>query len=158
MKVQILIIFVVIMVTSCRQPTVLTENEKGEIIADVKLTLDNYYNDIRKSGLTAEFKYLDTSPDFFWVPPGYSNAVSYDGIVSAIKQNALRYKLVDNSFKKLQIIPHTQELVTYTGQLSSTLTDTAGRVSHYSLVETGVMIRRPDGWKLLNGQTSMLNQ
>jgi hypothetical protein len=158
MKGQILIIFFVVTVTSCRQSIVLTENEKGEIIADVKLTLDNYYNDIRKSGLTAEFKYLDNSPDFFWVPPGYSNAVSYDGIVSAIKQNALRYKLVDNCFKKLQIIPLTQELVTYTGQLSSTLTDTAGKVSHYLLVETGVMIRRHDGWKLLNGQTSMVKQ
>jgi hypothetical protein len=158
MKEQILLIFFVLTITSCRQSTVLTENEKVNIIADVKLTLDNYYNDIRKHGLTAEFKYLDNSPDFFWVPPGYSGSVPYDGIVTAIKQNALKYKLVDNSFDKLQIIPLSNELATYTGQLSSIMTDTSGKVIHYSLVETGIMIKRPEGWKLLSGQTSLLNQ
>jgi hypothetical protein len=143
---------------SCRQSTVLTENEKTNIITDVKLTLDNYYNDIRQSGLTAEFKYLDNSKDFFWVPPGYSSSASYDDIVNAIKQNALKFKSVDNSFEKLQIIPLTKDLATYTGQLSSTMIDTSGKVTQVSLVETGLLIKRQDGWKLLSGQTSMLNQ
>jgi hypothetical protein len=157
MKGQTLILFFVLAITSCRQSPVLTENEKADIIAEIKLTLGNYYDDIRKSGLTAEFKYLDNSPDFFWVPPGYSGPVSYNVVVSAIKQNALQYKLVDNTFNTLQIIPLSRELAAYSGQLSSTITDTAGKVTRYSLVETGVMIKRAGGWKLLNGQTSMLN-
>jgi hypothetical protein len=158
MKGRILIFIFGLIITSCQQPAVLTEAERADVIAEVQLTLDNYYNDIRRSGLTAEFKYLDKSADFFWVPPGYPAALPYEDIASAIKQNALQYKSVDNSFVKLQIIPLTQELATYTGQLSSTMTDTSGKVTRYSLAETGLMIKRQDGWKLLSGQTSMLNQ
>lgn len=156
MKRQTLIFLLILTIASCRQSTVLTENEKEKIIVDVKLTLNNYYNDIRKSGLTAEFKYLDNSKDFFWVPPGYSSSLSYDDIANAIKENALKYKSVDNSFDKLLIIPLSKVLATYTGQLSSTMTDTSGKVMRVSLVETGILIKRQDGWKLLSGQTSLL--
>jgi hypothetical protein len=158
MKAQLLIIYFAVTIISCQQSTTLTESEKSNIISEIKLTLDNYYNDVRISGLTAEFKYLDHSKDFFWVPPGYSGALSYDEIAQAIKQNAAKYQSVDNSFDKLMIIPLTKELATYTGQLSSSVTDTSGKVTRVSLVETGLLIKRLDGWKLLSGQTSMLNQ
>jgi hypothetical protein len=158
MKRQIIIFFCALTIASCRQSNVLTESEKSIIIEEVKMTLGEYYNDIRKSGLTAEFKYLDNSKDFFWVPPGYPGALPYDSIVHAIKQNALKYKSVDNSFEKLLIIPLSKKLATYSGQLSSTVTDTSGKVSRALLVETGLLIKREDGWKLLSGQTSILNQ
>jgi hypothetical protein len=121
-------------------------------------TLDSYYNDIRKLGLTAEFKYLDNSSEFFWVPPGYSDAIAYDSVVTILKQNAPKYKSIDNSFDTLRIIPLSRELATYTGRLHSTMTDTADRIITFSLVETGILIKRPDGWKLLNGQTTILAQ
>jgi hypothetical protein len=154
----ILTIFTILAITSCRQSTSLTETEKASIVFDVHQTLDNYYNDIKKSGLTAEFKYLDNSADFFWVPPGYSSSISYDSVITVLKQNAPKYISIDNSFDTVRIIPISKEFATYTGRLHSTMTDTFGKVTTFSLVETGVLIKRQDGWKLLNGQTAIINQ
>jgi hypothetical protein len=151
-------IFAILTILSCNQATPLTDNEKAVIIENVRLTLDNYCNDIKKSGLTAEFKYLDKSSDFFWVPPGYSTSISYDSVAIVLKQTAPKYKSIDNSFETLQIIPLNSEYATYTGQLKSTMTDTSSKTITLSLVETGVLIKRKDGWKLLSGQTSILNQ
>jgi len=142
-------------ILSCSQSLPLTESEKKIIIEDISQTLSNYYNDIRKSGLNAEFKYLDSSSDFFWVPPGYSNAISYDSVAIILKQSAPKYRYIDNKFVSLQIIPLTKELATYTGSLQSAMTDTSGNVLTISLIETGVIIKRQEGWKLLSGQTSI---
>lgn len=141
---------------SCASPETLTETERVEITQVAKQTLDNYYNDIRKEGLTAEFKYLDNSADFFWVPPGYSSPISYDSVAAILNKNALLFKSIDNSFDTLNIIPLSKELVTYTGRLHSIMIDTSGQVSTYTMVETGILIKRKDGWKLLSGQTSVV--
>jgi hypothetical protein len=154
----ILTFFSILTIVSCRQSTQLTENEKVNIIEDVRQTLNNFYEDVRKSGLTAEFKYLDNSSGFFWVPPGYSSSISYDSVKTVLKQNAPKYKSVNNSFDTLKIIPLSKELASYTGRLNSTIVNKLGKVMTFSLVETGVLIKRKDGWKLLNGQTSILNQ
>jgi len=141
---------------ACTTHETLTETDRVEIIKDAKQTLDNYYNDIRKEGLTAEFKYLDNSADFFWVPPGYSSPISYDSVAAILKANAPLFKSIDNSFDTLKIIPLSKELVTYTGRLHSIMIDTAGKSSTFSMIETGIMIKRKDGWKLLSGQTSII--
>jgi hypothetical protein len=155
---QILTFLTVCSILSCGQPKPLTEIEKKDITKDIRQTLDNYYNEISKTGLTAEFKYLDNSADFFWVPPGYSSSISYDSVIAVINKNAPVYKSVNNSFDTLRIIPLSKELAIYTGRLRSTMTDTADKETTLSLMETGVLIKRQDGWKLLNGQTSILNQ
>jgi len=41
---------------------------------------------------------------------------------------------------------------------NSTIVDTSGNTSHHSFIETGVMVRRIDGWKFLSGQTSLISQ
>jgi hypothetical protein len=102
----------------------------------------------------AEFKYLDHSPDFFWVPPGYAGAISYDSVAAILKKSAPKYTLIENTFDTLHIVPLSKELATYTGSLTINMTDTSGVYqARFSLLETGVMIKRPDGWKLLNGHT-----
>jgi hypothetical protein len=158
MKLILPVIFCLLTIVSCRQPESLSENEKTKITEEVRQTLDSYYNDIKKSGLTAEFKYLNNSPEFFWVPPGYSCSLAYDSVAAILKQNAPAYRSIVNSFDTLRIIPLSRELATYTGRLSSTITDTSGKVMSFSLIETGVFIKRQDGWKLLGGQTSTSNQ
>jgi len=118
--------------------------------------LNNYYADIKKEGLTAEFKYLDPSSEFYWAPPGYSNPISYDDVVTALTQNAPLYSSVENKWNTLRIDPLTQDLSPYTGRIHSSITDTSGIVSNYNFIETGLMIKRKDGWKLLRGQTSVI--
>src|SRR5687768_8885940 len=142
MKRSIPYVLVWLTLVSCNTSESLTEIERAEIKKSAQQALDNYYNDIRKEGLTAEFRYLDSSADFFWVPPGYSFPISYDSVATILKQNAPLFKSVDNSFDTLSIFPLSKELATYTGRLRSVMTDTTGKSATYSLVETGVLIRR----------------
>lgn len=153
---KFLIVLIIILSYSCTP--VFTDAEKSIVAAEAKQMLDNYYSDIKNEGLTAEFKYLDNSDEFFWIPPGYHNSIPYDSVVSILTQNAPALKSIHNSWDTLRVIPLTKELASYTGRLHSSMTDTTGRTTEYALVETGLLIRRKDGWKLLSGQTSMLNQ
>jgi hypothetical protein len=65
---------------------------------------------------------------------------------------------IDNSFDSLRIILLSLNLATYSGRLKSKMIDTTSKNMNFSLVETGVILKRADGWKLLHGQTSILNE
>ena len=134
----------------------LSTNDALKVESEVRLLFDHYFEAIRKGGLTAEFQYLDHSSDFFWVPPGYDNPISYDSVAAVLTLNASRFVSVENTSDTLRIIPLTTALATYTAKLRSVMKDTSGNVSSVNLIETGVVIKRKDGWKLLSGQTSLI--
>lgn len=50
---------------SCGKPNKSNGLDKERTAEEVYLMLQEYHKDIGKKGLTAEFKYLDDSPDFF---------------------------------------------------------------------------------------------
>jgi hypothetical protein len=150
----ILAIFSVLL--SCQSGNSLSETDKQAITEEIRQTLHQYYADIEKSGLTAELRYLDSSDNFFWVPPGFESPISYDSVVSHVRYSAPLFPSIVNKWDTLRIIPHTKELASYTGKLRSTFTDTTGITETHLLIETGVVIKRKDGWKLLNGQTATL--
>lgn len=152
-----ILLFIFIAILSCQQSTTMTKDEIASIVMDVHKTLTNYYDDIRKSGLIAEFNYLDNSSEFFWVPPGYSSCISYDSVVHVLNENAPKFKYIDNTFDTLRIVPLSKEIATYTGRLHSTMTDSNGKVMTFQLVETGVLMKRKGGWKLVSGQTNIVN-
>jgi len=142
---------------SCTEQEGLTESEKNRIRLEVQDMLGRYDTDIMNSGLMAEFAYLDSSDDFFWVPPGFSQPLSFDSVAAIIKHNARMFRTVENAWDTLRIIPYTNSLATFTGVISSHMVDTSGNVTNVSLIETGLAIRRHDGWKMLSGQTAVLN-
>lgn len=141
--------------SACHPSTKLTPVEADTIVKEIRAMMNYYAADVKASGLTAEFKYLDHSPSFFWVPPGSSAALSYDSVATVLKQSAPLFKSIDNAYDTLRILPLSKELATYTAIIRSCSTDTTGQVANYSLIETGVVIKRSDGWKLLNGQTAV---
>lgn len=151
-----LILFFSILAASCNQSTSLSNDEKKIIIENVHQTLTNYCNDVKKSGLAAEFNYLDSSASFYWTPPGYSDSISYDSVAAILRRSASKYRSIDNTFEILEITPQGKELATYSGRLRSVTTDTSGKVMTFILIENGTMIKRQDGWKLLNGKTSVI--
>jgi hypothetical protein len=151
--------FVLLAICACQQEkSSLSETEQVRVAEDVRQALNNYLAAVKKEGLTAEFSYLDNSEDFFWVPPGYQGPISYDSVAAILKVNAPLFKSIENSFDTLRIIPLSEGLAAYTTQLHSVMTDTSGKVSFSRLIETGVVIKRKDGWKLLGGQTSLITQ
>ncbi|WP_276134867.1 nuclear transport factor 2 family protein [Polluticoccus soli] len=149
----------IILLASCSQPGhPLSGKQKAQVTKEVETVLNDYYNDIRKDGLLAEFEYLDSTADFFWVPPGYDRSLGYDSIAAIIKQNASTVRSIDNKWLSLRIVPLSKDMACYTGKLESVTTNTSGVVNSMILMETGSVIKRPDGWKLLCGQTSATRQ
>lgn len=138
---------------SCTVPSTDPETVKTE----VRETLLAYNNAIRTDGLLSEFKYLDSSASFFWVPPGYDTPIFFDSVASVIRRNAPVLRKVDNSYESLTVVPVNDALASYSGKLRSVVTDTSGHTSTTTLIETGLLIRRESGWKLLCGQTTVKN-
>jgi hypothetical protein len=151
MKAVLTLLFCAIAFVACKPM-----NEKN-IIAEVEQMMNAYYDDIRNEGLLAEFKYLDSTDDFYWVPPGYDSAISYDSVATVLKQNAGAYREIDNNWDVLEIVPLSKDSASYSGKLRSRMTDTSGKTVTISLLESGMVIKRKDGWKLLCGQTSIVN-
>ena len=152
----IFIIVLFLAFISCRQHNHLTVDQKKVIVEEIKLMMNNYYNDIKSSGLVAEFKYLDSSKDFSWSPPGYSMSISYDSVAHILRSNAAGFKSILNTWETLEILPLSKELATYSSRINSRVTDTSGMITNTILLETGTVIKRKGGWKLLSGQTKIL--
>ena len=155
-----LIIFAVtnLILLGCGQSDELAEAQRKNIIDTVTQTLRNYYNDMDKKGLLTEFNYLDSSKEFYWLPPGYSAAIDYKAVAAAIRANAADYQSIKIEWDTLSVDALSNKLARYTGRLRSKWTDTTGKSMNLTFVETGLLIKRENGWKLLSGQTAILAQ
>lgn len=134
-----------------------TDNTKGnsDVRTEVRAMFDAYHHTIAEEGLTGEFPFLDDSPDFFWVPPGYQTALSYDSVRAILERNAHAYANVQFHWDTLDIFPLAPHIASYTGIVGGTMTDTSGMTTQVGVIETGVVIKRSDGWKLLCGQSAL---
>jgi len=99
---------------------------------------------------------LDKSSDFFWVPPGYNTALSYDSVKNILEINSKAYRSVEFQWDTIQIFPLTNEIANYSGIVNGIMIDTSGIKSTVSIIESGTIIKREDGWKLLSGQSRLL--
>jgi len=142
------------LIASCRSG--LTEKEISQISDSVKITLKNYYDDVEHNGLNAEFKYLDSSNDFYWIPPGFDHPIGYDSIALMIRENATSFVQVKNRFDSLDVKVHNRDTASYVAVISSESTTSSGEEYGGILREKGVMIKRKGGWKLLHGETKSL--
>ena len=132
--------------------------DKKQITGEIKQMLSNYHADVARDGLTAEFKYLDQSSDFYWVPPGYKSALNYNAVRTILEQNAKSLRKAIFHWDTLQIFPLSNDLANYTGIVNGFMVDTAGIESNISIIESGTIIKRKDGWKLLSGQSAVLKE
>ena len=131
-----------------------TDFNKEAVIIEVTQMFDNYHRDIQEKGLTAEFDYLYPSDDFFWVPPGYTSALTYDSVKTILEMNAKHFRKVEFHFDTLKIFPITNEMANYSGIVSGTMEDTSMLKTKVAIIESGTIIKRKDGWKLLCGQSA----
>jgi len=139
------LLLVVLFSYSCSQSTSsLSDAQKNNISKEIQQTLSDYYSDIKKEGLLAEFKYLDSSSDFLWVPPGFTSPISFDSVAIILKKNAPLLRSVINSWNTLHVYPLSEELASYSGKLHSKIMDTTGKTSGVDLIESRVMIKRAE--------------
>ncbi|MGI9542265.1 MAG: nuclear transport factor 2 family protein [Cyclobacteriaceae bacterium] len=138
------------------QTATLSQSETKAVSLEVNTMLYEYLEAMNTGGLTTEFKYLDNSPQFFWVPPGYDSWISYDSVATVLKATAPTLKSIDYQYEYLRIEPLTTHFASYTGKITGTLVTMSGDTSYLTLLETGTVIKREDGWKLLNGQSALV--
>ena len=120
--------------------------------------LHNYYKDINEKGLITELKYLDSSADFSWHPPGFEGPIPYDSAAAIIRNNAVVISSARLTWDSLTVIPVHRDTAKYTGRITSIVVDTSGYSDTLFLKEEGTAIRRKDGWKLLSGKTRLIEK
>ncbi len=127
--------------------------EANAVVREVRTMFEAYESSIERDGLMAEFAFFDSSEDFFWVPPGYSSALSFDSVRSIVTQNAAQSRSIKLAWDTLRIIPLSANIAAYTGILRWSSEGPSGEATATSLIETGVVVRRGGTWKILCGQT-----
>lgn len=131
--------------------------DKQKTAKEVKEFLNEYLETIREEGLAAEFNYLDTTDRFFWVPPGFNQYIEIDSVKRVVLARADFYQKVDNRWEYLKIDVLTNDHVFYTGKLDCNWIDSTGLSTKYKMLETGLVIRTVNGWKITGGQSTMVN-
>ena len=154
---RIIYVLLIATLTSCSQTKSLNDREKEIVIGEITEMFNNYHSDIKADGLKAEFKYLDESSDFFWVPPGYESTLTYDSVKSILEITHQSFKSVQFRWETLQIFPLSDEIANYSGIVRGIMTDTSGVINTMRIIESGTVIKRPEGWKILSGQSAILN-
>ena len=154
---QLLCICTILILISCENAQKQISFDKEQITKDIEQMLLDYHRDINKDGLTAEFLYLDNSSDFFWVPPGHRSAINYDSVRTILNKNAKSLSTVKFQWDTLQIFPLSDKIANYTGIVNAQTIDTSGIESNVLIIESGTLIKRGDGWKLLSGQSAILD-
>ena len=147
---------IIILVLGCKKEQS-KEFDKVQIIIEIETMFHNYHQAIKENGLPAEFDYLDSSEDFFWVPPGYKSAIKYDSIKAILIENNKSIQSISFEFETLEVFPLSETIANYSGIVNGEMTDTAKTVSNFKIIESGTLIKRKDGWKLLNGQSRNLD-
>lgn len=142
---------------ACKSDGKRERTDKSRIREEVTHTLHRYHDAIRQNGLTAEFEFLDSSEDFFWIPPGFEQSLSYDSVSAILQLNANGFISISNHWDELNVVPLSEDYASYAGKLSSVSTDTSGHRATIRLIESGIMVRRNTGWKLLCGQTALIH-
>lgn len=153
----LLLVLTIFLTNSCRDVTnELSGSDKQLIQKEIVKMLDDYYSDISKEGLMAEFRYLDNSEDFFWAPPGYHTAISYDSVKTILESRSKMNLQYDFFWDALQVYPISTDIATYSGVVKGFITDSADSQSPVHMIESGTLIKRSTGWKLLSGQSSTI--
>ncbi|WP_223033746.1 nuclear transport factor 2 family protein [Hanstruepera marina] len=149
-------LLIIILFFSCKkeQPKTL---DKSQVVNEIETMFDEYHEAIKQNGLPAEFDYLDNSDDFFWVPPGYKSTIKYDSIKAILVQNNKSIQSISFEFERLEIFPLSSKIANYSGIVKGQMVDTANVQSNFKIIESGTLIKRTDGWKLLNGQSRNLD-
>ncbi len=156
MKVILLVGILTFQLFGCNQNAALTESEKELVIDEVRAMLHNYHQSMNSGGLLTEFDFLDHSDDFFWIPPGYSIALSYDSVAAVLTKTAPTLREMKYTWETLNIYPLSKTLASFNGRVSGIITDTSGTTTKVILLESGNVIKRTKGWQLLNGQSRIL--
>lgn len=150
-------LFSLLLCVSCRQSeNGLSEKSAGQVRDEVLTTLRQYHKDIRYEGMLAELKYLDSTDLFSWYAPGYTGPIGYDSVAGILAEMAPLYSSVSHRWDSLTVNPESRTEASYSGTVTSSMTQQTGYTDTIRFREEGTMIKRKDGWKLVTGKTVVI--
>jgi len=132
------IILFVSLLAACTQEKVVEYNAQ-RVVDEVTDMLNQYHDAMRIGGLEAEFDYLDQSDEFFWIPPGFDQAIDYDSVATILRATDQTLQSIVLEWDTLKVNPINDSLAQYYGRLTSTTIDTAGTEYVALLVESGLI-------------------
>lgn len=138
------------------QPAVTVDFDPESATEEARAMLHDYHAAMNDGGLMAEIHYLDSSDQFFWVPPGFSGKIDYDSVMTILSQNAEHEQFMKLDWQNLHVEALDNDVAIYTGTVRMKTVDDHGGQFTSLILETGTLIRRDDGWKLLCGQSRMI--
>lgn len=150
-----------LLLLACQTPNTSTQFDaqaQQKVVHEVEDMLHAYHAAIEQDGLEAEFAFLDTSEQFFWVPPGYESALDFDSVQTILLHNAKNMQQIHFEWESLTINALSLEFATYHGIVAGNMQDTSGTEFPVKILESGALIKRPSGWKLLSGQSVNLTR
>lgn len=118
--------------------------------------LHDYQEAMNTEGLMSEFRFLDSTNAFYWVPPGYTSVLNFDSVRTILIATAPTLSQINNRWDYLNVYPLNDTLANYTGKLVMEHQDTSGNINQAELLETGLVVQRKNGWKILSGQSSVV--
>jgi len=111
-------------------------------------------SDLNTDGIQSQLKYLDNSDKFQYTFLNSGKIYDYEELKKQLEISSSTDYKVNLSFDEFKITPLSDKLVSYSLILSG-YERIDGQNSDISLVETGTLIRRNDGWKIINAQTTV---
>jgi hypothetical protein len=154
----ILVIAAAIWSTQACNTGTMSKRQSARIATEAEAMLRDYHTQLAQHGLAAEFKFLDSTDQFSWHPAGYNGPINFDSVATTLRQLDDFYTSIQSKWDTLSIIPVSDTMATYTGEFTTKMTDVTGITDTYVMQETGTLIKRPDGWKMLTGKTTMINR
>lgn len=153
MKTLISLFSLAVLLASC-QPQ--DHFDKATIEQEVYDMLKAYDDSVRANGIEGEFDFLDDSDEFYWVPPNYKYAITYDSVATILRKMIPRLKYVNNEWDTLRIQALSKNYASFSGVVNSMVVTAGNDTIRTKLSETGLAVRRKNGWKLLSGQTNVI--
>lgn len=132
-----------------------TENQKTDT-KEIRSFLHAYHDAVNHYGVKAELNFFDSSEQFFWIPPGYAEALNFDSVKSIllIADDAIRQTNFEWESLHVQFVE--DNVASFNGVVKGTITDTSNLTININQIKSGLLIKRKDGWKILNGQSTTL--
>ncbi|MCU0373181.1 MAG: nuclear transport factor 2 family protein [Ignavibacteria bacterium] len=156
MKLIISLLLACLLLTAftCGEKTLkLDDSERAEIVEAVKSMTSRYFEDFHANNVDTVLRHYDTSACFFWSITPDTIALKRSAMVTMHRHAIKDYAKFEGYWSNIQVEPLTKELAMYHGTYHVNTEDKGGKKGKITGVETGVMVKREDGWKYLAGQT-----
>lgn len=138
------------------QPDGYESYDTEKVKADVEDFLHEYHSSMENQGLKGEFAYLDSTEQFFWVPPGFNSWISFDSVKTILNVTDPLISEMKIRWEDLRIDVLSEEVAVYTGRVSIEQKNVNDGLQEYKLLETGIVKKKNGKWKILSGQSRVM--